>query len=153
MRDEEKVQSVVDAVKSGSVATASYAQLVTYSSWLALPGSNRLANGVANYEEVSKVIHLHLLRSVIETFERRSKVMGWLTLVFAATTIVVMLMPYFIAPNPNNASSQAPKAALAQPQARTSQGQAQLPATIQAQPSPTAQVVSVAGHQSVAQKP
>lgn len=153
MRDEEKVQAVVEAVKSGSVATASYAQLVTYSSWLALPGSNRLANGTANYEEVSKVVHLHLMRSVIEAFERRSKVMGWLTLVFAATTIAVMLLPYFIAPNPSSAANQAPTAALAQPQARTSQDQAQSMATTQDHPVPTEQEVSATMRQSATQKP
>lgn len=101
-----EVQAVAEAVDSGAVATASYAELVAYSATLAIPGANRMMG--ANFEEVSKVVHLHLLRSVIEAFERRSKVQGLATLGFAVIAIVATLMPYFIAPSPNNAPNLAP---------------------------------------------
>jgi uncharacterized membrane protein YedE/YeeE len=48
-----------------------------------------------------EAVKIHLFRTVIEAFERRSKVQGWATLVFAVVAIVATLMPYFIAPRPN----------------------------------------------------
>lgn len=153
MRDEEKVQAVVEAVKSGAISTADYAQLATYSSWLSLLGSNRIAGSIANFEEVSKVVHVHLMRSVIEAFERRSKVQAFGTLVFAIMAIVATLMPYFIEPNPNGASKQAPAAQAVAQSKCTSQDQAQLPATTQGRPAPTAQAVSVTGNQPMKKTP
>jgi hypothetical protein len=147
MRDEEKVQAVVEAVKSGAIATADYAQLVTYSSWLSLLGSNRLAGGIANFEEVSKVVHAHLMRSVIEAFERRSKVQAFGTLVFAVLAIVATIMPYFIAPNPGGSSSQTPTASVAPPCTSTTQTTAQSSAITHVQPVPTAKAVSATERQ------
>ena len=153
MRDQEKIEAVVEAVKSGAIATADYAQLATYSSWLSLLGSNRIAGGIANFEEVSKVVHVHLMRSVIESFERRSKVQAFGTLVFAVMAIAATLMPYFIEPNPNGASKQAPAVQGAAPCKGTSQPQAQSPATTQGQPAPAAPAASATVNQPMRKTP
>lgn len=152
MATQAQVQSVIDAVESGAIATATYDQLVTYSAWLATtPGANRMTTG--NYEQVSKVVHLHLSRSVIEAFERRSKVQAFGTLVFAVMAIVATLMPYFIAPSPSGASKQEPAAQAVAPSKRTSEPQAQLQATTPSQPAPTAQAVSATARQSKSKTP
>ena len=130
MATQAQVQSVVNAVESGTIATASYDQLVTYSAWLATtPGANKMTT--ANYEQVSKVVHLHLSRAVIEAFEKRSKVQAFGTLVFAVMAIVATLMPYFIAPNPSGAASQTPTASVAPLYTSTTQTTAQSSATTQ----------------------
>ncbi len=113
MGKQEEIQSVANAVESGAIAKASYAQLVSYSALLTTSGARLMM--ASNFDEVSKIVHLHLTRSVIEAFERRSKVQGWAVVVFAVITIVATLMPYFIAPSPSVASSQVPTALVEPP--------------------------------------
>jgi hypothetical protein len=95
---QEQVQAVAKAVVSGSIADEKYAQLIDYYGWLARPDA-RQHLPPQQFETVFEGVRIHLFRSVIEAFERRSKVQGWATLFFAVIAIIATLMPYFVAPN------------------------------------------------------
>lgn len=84
-----------EAVNSGSIGTANRATLIEYSTWLCHRDSTG-PFGDTEYEQICELVRLHLLRTMIEAFEERSKVMQRWMLFFAFLAIVASLMPYFI---------------------------------------------------------
>ena len=126
---QKQVQAVAAAVVSGSIATENYPKLIVYYGWLAHPDA-RQHIPPQQFETVIEGVRIHLFRSVIEAFERRSKVQAWATLGFAVIAIVATLMPYFIAPSPNRPATNAPTAQAATTSKHPSPHKTKSPGTI-----------------------
>lgn len=102
-------KEIRDAIASGSIETASRATLTKYITWLCTPlAQGEMAVG-GEHEQVSELVRFHMLRSMIDAFEERSKIMQRWVLFFAALAIIATIMPYIIAPNPIFGATPPPK--------------------------------------------
>ena len=106
-------KEIRDAVASGSIETASRATLTKYITWLCTPLAQGEMPVGGEHEQVSELVRFHMLRSMIDTFEERSKIMQRWVMFFAALAIVATLMPYIIAPSPIFGTTQPPKESVA----------------------------------------
>lgn len=105
---ETRFAAVRIAVESGSIERASRADLMEYNGWLS--HANAPMHFARNYDQVCETVRLHLLRSMIDAFEERSKAQYRWVLFFAFLAIVATLMPYFISPPSSTGTTQQPTA-------------------------------------------
>jgi len=99
-----RIQAINVAIESGNIEHSSRAELVKFNTWLC--HSNAGMYFSKNYVQVCETVRLHLLRSMIDAFEERSKIIQWWLIFFAVLAIVATLLPYFISPNPTNPYKQ-----------------------------------------------
>lgn len=129
-------EKITKAIDSGKIEEASRTTLTEYSTWLCSPLAQGEFGPDGRYEEVCEVVRLHMLRTMMDAFEKRTKVMQNWVLFFAVFAIVATLMPYLIAPNPifeatpspkESASKMAQDSAPLQPPVTASPSQSQRP--------------------------
>ncbi len=111
---------IAKAIESGAIETASRATLTEYSTWLCTPLASGEFGPDGRYEQICEIVRIHMLRTMIDAFEDRSKIMQWWLLFFAVLAIAATLMPYIIQPNPIFGAKPSPTESTA----RTAQGSA-----------------------------
>ena len=90
---QERFQKVNDAVESGSIETASRAQLIEYNAWLCHANAPMHFN--RNYTQVCETVRLHLLRTMMEAFEERAtKTERWV-MALAVASLVASVIQIF----------------------------------------------------------
>ena len=94
------VAKIRESVSSSAIETTPRATLIEYSTWLCNPLARSTFSGDGEYEQICEMVRLHMLRTMIDAFEERSKIMQRWLLFFAVLAIVATLMPYIIAPTP-----------------------------------------------------
>ena len=108
-----RTKEINDAIESGKIETASRDELAKFNAWLCHPDAGICF--AKNYSQVSEAIRLHMLRSMIDAFEERSKAQYRWVLFFAFLAILATLMPYFIPPPSDTRTIQQPTAPTAVP--------------------------------------
>jgi hypothetical protein len=82
-------QEIRDAIASGSINTASRATLIKYSAWLCTPlAQSEMAIG-AEHEQVSELVRVHLLRTLMEEMEKRNALIQCIVIALAAAALIV----------------------------------------------------------------
>ena len=107
------MQVITAAIESGNIERSTRADLVQFNAWLC--HSNAGIHFAKNYGQVCETVRLHLLRSMIDAFEERSKAQYRWVLFFAFLAILATLMPYFIPPPSDTRTIQQPTAPTAVP--------------------------------------
>jgi hypothetical protein len=126
------VATIRESVASGAIETASRATLTEYSTWLCNPLARSAFSGDSEFEQISELVRLHMLRSMIDSFEDRSKIIQRWLLFFAVLAIVATLMPYIIQPIPILGAKPSPTESAA----RTGQGSSPTQASTTSIPTP-----------------
>ena len=107
------MQAITAAIETGNIERSNRAELVQFNAWLC--HSNAGMHFAKNYDQVCETVRLHLLRSMIDAFEERSKTQYRWVLFFAFLAIVATLMPYFMPPPSGTGTTQHPTAPAAIP--------------------------------------
>ena len=88
------------AINSGAFETATRAELTDYAAQLCDPLNRVAVADDGTYHQIGELVRLHMLRTMMEAFEQRSRVQHWWVVAFAALAVAATLLPYFIAPAP-----------------------------------------------------
>jgi hypothetical protein len=91
-----KAARIREAIRSGTIASASQATLLEYSAWLCEESVMDAINNSAVFEQSCELVRLHMLRAMMESFEKRSKIQQYAVLVFAVLAIGATLLPYLV---------------------------------------------------------
>ena len=149
MATSQEVHAILAAVESGSIRTATLADLSRYTSLIAHSNASG-AMGPTQYIQVCEVVRLHMLRAMIEAFEERSKVMQNWMLFFAVLAVVApFVQPLIMAQStasPTSSTTQAASASASpsQPPVASGPSLAQHPSSYPAKANPAVSPASVA---------
>jgi hypothetical protein len=80
-------QEIRDAIASGSINTASRATLIKYSAWLCTPLAQ--SEMAIEHEQVSELVRVHLLRTLMEEMEKRNALIQCIVIALAAAALIV----------------------------------------------------------------
>lgn len=83
----ERMRAITVAIETGNIERSKRAELVQFNAWLC--HSNAGMHFGKNYDQVCETVRLHLLRSMIDAFEERSKTMQWFVIAIASASLLV----------------------------------------------------------------
>ena len=81
-----RIQTINAAIESGDIERSSRAELVQFNTWLC--HSNAGMHFSKNYVQVCETVRLHLLRSMIDAFEERSRKMEFWVMALAVAALI-----------------------------------------------------------------
>ena len=90
---QERIDTVRVAVESGAIEKASRATLMQYNGWLS--HANAPMHFARNYDQVCETVRLHLLRSMMESFEARSRKMEFWVMALAVAALISSVVQIF----------------------------------------------------------
>ena len=133
-------------IDSGKISTVARDDLAEYSARLCEQPVRQAWGDDPTYPQVCELVRHHMLRTLIEAFERRNALQTKLVVVLAVAAIVAQVLPYIIAPNPMFGGTRAPTESAAE----KGQGSGQHPAMTapvptQAQRPPSAPAMATLG--------
>jgi hypothetical protein len=91
-----RTNEIRESIESGAIDTASSTQLSKYTQWLAQPLMAGCFVG-QEYAQVCETIRLHMLRVMIEDFEKRGKAMQWLIVALAVAALLASAVQIAVA--------------------------------------------------------
>jgi len=88
-------ERIRESIRSGSIEHAKRATLIEYSAWLCKRESTLPFGTAAEYEQICELVRLHLLRSMMESFEERSRKMELWVMALAVAALISSVVQIF----------------------------------------------------------
>ena len=133
---QEQVQSVAAAVESGTIASATHAQLVDYCTWLAhRDARDHIAH--SHFDQICEAVRLHLLRSYVEKLEQKNAGLQKLVVVLTVATLLTSGMQIWFAYKADQKAVLVSPSSASQPQIQKTQAPVPTPETAPSSGQPT----------------